>query len=76
MPIYEYECVKCGHGFEHLARTLAEAAPVCPKCGAKKPQKQLSVFSPSAAPGGGESACEAAGCPSAGSCPSGKCPFN
>ena len=34
MPIYEYLCDKCGARFEHLARTLSDAATKCPKCGA------------------------------------------
>lgn len=75
MPIYEYHCRKCGHAFEHLARTMSAAAPACPKCGAQKPQKQLSVFS-AAASGDRQPDCAAAGCPSAGSCASGRCPFS
>ena len=45
MPIYEYVCGKCGHAFEHLARSLKETAPVCPSCGAPRPRKSWSSFS-------------------------------
>jgi putative FmdB family regulatory protein len=66
MPIYEYKCKKCGKLFEHLARTLSEAAPKCPSCGAPRPEKQLSVFS--AAVASDSSVCDT--CPSSGKCPS------
>ena len=33
MPLYEYECFVCGHGFERI-RKVAEASSVsCPECG-------------------------------------------
>ena len=32
MPIYEYSCRSCGHGFEALVR--GAAALVCPECNA------------------------------------------
>lgn len=68
MPIYEYVCRTCGVKFDHLARTMVEAAPPCPKCGAAKPEKQLSVFSTAAAaePARGESC---SSCAATGSCP-------
>ena len=31
MPIYEYECKKCGHRFEEL-QEMSAAQPPCPKC--------------------------------------------
>ncbi|MBN1556828.1 MAG: zinc ribbon domain-containing protein [Lentisphaerae bacterium] len=69
MPIYEYRCKKCGHTFEHLARTLADGAKTCPKCGARNPVKQISTFNASVAEGPGAGAC------STGTCPTGTCPF-
>ncbi len=42
MPIYEYKCGSCGHGFEHITR--AGVAPACPKCQGEDLEKQLSVF--------------------------------
>ncbi|MFA7173264.1 MAG: zinc ribbon domain-containing protein [Kiritimatiellia bacterium] len=41
MPIYEYTCKKCGHHFDHMARTLSDHAKQCPKCRAPKLVKQL-----------------------------------
>lgn len=52
MPIYEFRCRGCGFRFEAL-RPLGDtgAGLECPSCGAKDPEKQLSVFAASA--GGG-----------------------
>jgi putative FmdB family regulatory protein len=69
MPIYEYQCRKCGHSFDHLARTLQAPPPKCPKCGARNPVKQLSTFSASVSGGGNASACPT------GTCPTGTCPL-
>jgi putative FmdB family regulatory protein len=60
MPFYEYKCKDCGCNFEQLV-SISEASKkqVCPHCGKKNTEKQLSVFaakssSPSfAAPSGG-----------------------
>lgn len=35
MPLYEYECVKCGHRFEKIESASASATKKCPQCGAK-----------------------------------------
>lgn len=32
MPIYEYECAGCGHGFELRQSFSAEAVAQCPAC--------------------------------------------
>jgi len=34
MPLYEYECTKCGHRFE-LIQKWGESCEGCPKCGSK-----------------------------------------
>jgi putative FmdB family regulatory protein len=77
MPIYEYRCHACGHTFEHLARTLSDTAKTCPKCGARKPDKQLSTFNASvprdSAPCASGS-CTPSTC-STGTCPTGTCPY-
>jgi putative FmdB family regulatory protein len=49
MPIYEYRCAGCGHVYSHLAKRLDAAAPACPECGADKPRKLFSTFSPAVA---------------------------
>lgn len=39
MPIYEYECPKCGHVFEEWARSSdAHKDAKCPQCGADSPR--------------------------------------
>lgn len=44
MPIHTYECDFCGHVFEELIfRDADEEQLVCPKCGATKPSRRLSV---------------------------------
>ncbi len=35
MPLYEYQCEKCGHRFEKIERTSASTTKKCPKCGGK-----------------------------------------
>jgi putative FmdB family regulatory protein len=33
MPIYEYECDKCGHRFEKIQKFSDPPLDTCPKCG-------------------------------------------
>jgi putative FmdB family regulatory protein len=33
MPIYEYECEKCGHRFEKIQKFSDAPIETCPKCG-------------------------------------------
>ncbi len=35
MPLYEYECEKCGVRFERRQKFSEEPARVCPECGGK-----------------------------------------
>jgi len=45
MPIYEYECTKCGEKFEAYRPLLAKDDSVkCPKCGTVKPKRRISTF--------------------------------
>jgi putative FmdB family regulatory protein len=32
VPLYEYECKKCGHRFEKIMKFSDEPVKVCPKC--------------------------------------------
>ena len=49
MPIFEYQCVKCGRVLSFLVRSLARhQSPACPKCGHPAMTRVLSRF---AAPG-------------------------
>ncbi|MHB1546067.1 MAG: FmdB family zinc ribbon protein [bacterium] len=46
MPIYEYECKKCGKIFEVYQRLSEKGEDIkCPVCGAEKPVKRVSSFS-------------------------------
>ena len=45
MPIYEYECKKCGHCFEELVLAKDTDLPSCPKCRAKEVQQLMSAGS-------------------------------
>ncbi len=42
MPIYEYDCEKCGHRFEQLVRADEQVA--CPECESDQVAKRFSVF--------------------------------
>ncbi|MCD6352004.1 MAG: zinc ribbon domain-containing protein [Armatimonadetes bacterium] len=43
MPLYEYECSKCGRRFELLRpRSEARQPAQCPFCGSKKTRRVLS----------------------------------
>lgn len=45
MPIYEFACPKCRKIYSFLSKRInPDRLPVCPKCGNKKLQKQLSSF--------------------------------
>jgi putative FmdB family regulatory protein len=47
MPIFEYVCHDCHHGFETLVRS--GSVPECPQCHSTQLEKQLSVFATAAA---------------------------
>ena len=46
MPIYEFECKKCGHIFEYLCLKSSDKDQArCPLCGRKETDVLLSAFS-------------------------------
>jgi putative FmdB family regulatory protein len=48
MPIYEYECQKCGEKFEDFRwPNEDEKSLKCPKCGAEKPKRKISTVNSS-----------------------------
>jgi putative FmdB family regulatory protein len=48
MPIYEYQCRKCGKIFEKIQKWNEGPDTVfCPQCGEGNPEKLLSCFSSS-----------------------------
>ena len=44
MPIYEYNCDKCGHEFEELVMSASEKIS-CPACKSRKVKKRMSAAS-------------------------------
>jgi len=64
MAIYEYECNQCGERFE-LRRMMSERDEdaQCPRCGAKKPKRIISMFGGS---GSGDSCGSITGVPGGG----------
>lgn len=54
MPLVEFQCQHCGHVFELLlasAKTANQA--ICPKCGAKEPERRWSAFASRTSGNGG-----------------------
>ncbi|UCG81710.1 MAG: zinc ribbon domain-containing protein [Desulfobacterales bacterium] len=45
MPLYEFWCPKCKKEFELIVFSSDKGSIKCPKCGASKPERRLSVFS-------------------------------
>jgi putative FmdB family regulatory protein len=35
MPLYEYECFVCSHGFERIRKVANASSVSCPECGGK-----------------------------------------
>jgi putative FmdB family regulatory protein len=42
MPIYEYQCLKCGHQFETIRKVSDPVLADCPACGEKTLKKLVS----------------------------------
>jgi putative FmdB family regulatory protein len=38
MPLYEYECTKCGHRFEKIQKFSDKPVKKCPECGGRVQQ--------------------------------------
>jgi putative FmdB family regulatory protein len=54
MPLYEYQCRKCGKTFEVLRRMQeADRELQCPKCRSSKVERQFSTFSAGGCGSGG-----------------------
>jgi len=43
MPIYEYQCVLCGHTFDQLQKISEEPLKLCPECHQPGLQKLVSA---------------------------------
>ncbi|HEX2054357.1 MAG TPA: zinc ribbon domain-containing protein [Actinomycetota bacterium] len=63
MPLYEFRCAGCEHQFEALLPSSKVDDASCPKCGAGKPRRLMSVIA-----GMGSRAAEQAPSCGAGAC--------
>jgi len=45
MPIYEYQCEKCGHEFEREQRISDPPVKTCPECRSRRVTKLISLTS-------------------------------
>jgi putative FmdB family regulatory protein len=65
MPLFDYQCEKCGHVTEFLESAGSEKVHRCEKCGSTRTKKMLSAFSVRAEGGsssGGSSSCPTGTC--------------
>jgi putative FmdB family regulatory protein len=72
MPIYGYDCNKCGTKFEKLVRS--SDTPACPSCESTDLTRQLSLIA-EPAKGGGAGSCAPVCGVGGGGCSSGACPM-
>jgi putative FmdB family regulatory protein len=62
MPIYEYKCRKCCHGFDALQKMGEDGKELrCPKCGADNPTRVFSTFASRDNPFKSSSSCSSTG---------------
>jgi putative FmdB family regulatory protein len=45
MPLYQYQCLKCGHIMEKLEKAGTPSRPSCEKCGSRRMEKMMPSFS-------------------------------
>lgn len=43
MPIYEFDCAECGHGFERLQKVSDPDPSECPSCGRPGVKRRVSA---------------------------------
>lgn len=54
MPLFEYQCLGCGHSFEVFTqRREGTVTPACPACGKPRVERVLSSFSGKTSGGAG-----------------------
>jgi putative FmdB family regulatory protein len=70
MPIFEYECNKCGHKFENLSFSSSPSEKVlCTSCESENVKKLLSVFATGSEIKGDFACQNPSSCPASGQCP-------
>jgi len=70
MPIYEFECQKCGHLFETIVPSSSSPFPPCESCNSKRIKKAISRFGFSS---GGKSVGSLGGSSGCSSCTASSC---
>ncbi|MCW8963950.1 MAG: zinc ribbon domain-containing protein [Gammaproteobacteria bacterium] len=83
MPIYEYECVSCGHKLEAIQKLSDEPLTDCPECGEAQLKKLVSAagfrlkgggwYETDFKSGGKKNVADGGGSPTAPACGSGGC---
>lgn len=63
MPLYEYQCGKCGHVTEVLEKPDAGSPHTCEKCGSRRMEKLLSTFGIGASTRSSGGSCQTGTCP-------------
>lgn len=71
MPIYEYDCVKCGTSFEELVASSEDSSKVaCPGCRSRRVKRRFSLFGFRSKGESGETRTSSSSC---GSCSAASC---
>ena len=65
MPIFEYECKKCGQVTEVLENANGNGKHECRKCGSKRMEKLFSSFAARNGTSSSSSSCSTGTCPTA-----------
>ena len=71
MPIYEYQCKKCGHEFEQLV--IGQDCPACPKCESKEVCRLMSCCGFVSKGAGGQTITSSASASSCSGCSASSC---
>lgn len=68
MPLFEFQCQKCGQRFEELMSTdeLATVRVKCPACGSHRAEREFSAFATGSGSAGDLGGGQTGGCGSGG----------
>lgn len=61
MPVYEYQCQRCGRVFERFTLVASADPGACPACGARDVRRKLSTFASKGHSTGSASSCAPSG---------------
>ncbi|MHB0877749.1 MAG: FmdB family zinc ribbon protein [Anaerolineae bacterium] len=57
MPVFEYQCQRCGRIFEKFVLSASADPGTCPACGASDARRKFSTFSSKGQGGSAASTC-------------------